>query len=66
MLDFKIQNCPQNIRMNELLTPTSVVFGNLYVPLAFKLYKTFESASNEKFEITLAYGKYRASLSQTL
>ena len=52
--------------MNELLTPTSVVFGNVYVPLAFKLYKTFESASNEKFEITLAFGKYRASLSQTL
>lgn len=41
------------------------VFG-IYIPVAFRLYKNFETMSDETYEITLGYPQYRHSLTQLL
>lgn len=40
--------------------------NGIFIPVAFRLYRTFESHANDKFELTLAYPQYRAQLSQTI
>jgi hypothetical protein len=51
-ISFSIRECPV-IPIDQLLTPTVKVF-ELYIPVQFKLYKTFESQSHQHFELTLA------------
>ena len=41
------------------------VFG-IYIPVAFRLYKNFETMSDETYELTLGYPQYRQSLTQQI
>ena len=34
----------------------------MYIPVAFRLYKTYESNADENYDLTLAYPQYRESL----
>jgi len=38
----------------ELLSPTTKI-GFVYIPVSFRLYKTYETNSDENYELTLAY-----------
>jgi hypothetical protein len=58
VLDFEISWMPDPEEAKAMLSPLVPVFG-LYMPVEFRIYKTFESAANDKYELTLAYPKYR-------
>jgi len=47
---------------SELLSPTSKI-ASVYIPVAFRLYKTYESNADENYDLTIAYPQYRESLS---
>jgi hypothetical protein len=46
------------VGMHELLRPTSQIC-NMYIPVVFRIYKSYETLSDESFELTLAYPAYR-------
>jgi len=49
---------------SELLSPISKISG-VYIPVAFRLYKTYESNADENYDLTIAYPQYRESLALT-
>ena len=63
-IEFSIKNCPE-LNKTELLTSVLQVFG-MYIPVAFRLYKNFETMSDETYELTLGYPQYRQSLTQQI
>jgi len=54
ILDFKIQEVFSQSQGNELLTPMTKIV-DIYIPVPFRLYKTYESNADEQYDITLAY-----------